>query len=173
MCINQSPAFKFICEVYCENLITTCIDHCAIPYVVGISCETLSQEKWEKAGGKGKKPKPLSHEKKLNIYQQLEKGFRPLIEDKIQEFVRNIMSDRLRFFNEIELEAKVKELKEKFTIRPEPDWNTVNKMTRNYLYLHQEFERRGDLDIDPKTIHDRFCKVLIKNNHEIYNNVHL
>lgn len=94
---QKVTAEKFLIKTINEEtkkIINLIVDDFAIPYISGLSLETLSQADYAIRGGKGTKPAPFSREIKLKLYQKIHSVFERRLKLIIEYALNPVLGSR-------------------------------------------------------------------------------
>lgn len=117
-----------------NKIINFIVDDFAIPYISGLSLETLSQAGYAMRGGKGKKPAPLSKEIKLKIYEKIH-----------QVFVTHLFNTiSLSIKSELEKKVFIGEMINCADLFHEPNFEFMNIISHFKTYIKQNYPYECD-----------------------------
>lgn len=71
--------YQDIAQAEVDRLINVSIEHFALPLIISMSMDFLSQADFERMGYHGIKPQPFSAERKITIYRKIDAFLRPIL----------------------------------------------------------------------------------------------
>lgn len=165
--LTKNDYLKIILENEVNQIIDVSIEHFALPLIMGMSMDLVSQKEFQDMGGKGPKPMPYSNEIKQAIYTRMYEFFKPKLLKKTTKTVNLLLNKSLNSLSDEELKIKATALKEKFQKEKsekeiKPNWNKLDGLFDDHLILFKELEMKNELTNRSKVLHDILCPIMHK-----------
>jgi hypothetical protein len=157
---DRNHCLQTIKDIEIESITKASIDHMAIPVIMGMSLDYMTQDEFVLAGGRGKKPDPLPRNLKIELYTNINNLFRPIIANTITEFVNSLLQTSYATLSDLELQTKTIYLQDR-VIEPEPDWAKLPILFKDETFLFKELNKVTTLKANLVPIHDKICPIML------------
>lgn len=159
--LTRDQCIDVIVKEETNLVIRASIEHFALPIIAGFRGDELTQQEFEEMGGQGKKPEPLSPERKLEFYERIKGFLLPIIKPLTAELVNSVLLQVLEQFSKAQLRLKVTMLNGRVK-EAEPNWSKLSELYEDHTCLFRELKKSTHLRSNLITIHDEICAVMSK-----------
>jgi len=156
MNLSRSSYIEAIANAEVEMISNVCIEHIAVPMILGVSMDFVTQEDFNKKFP-GPKPEPLSDAAKREIYDRMRNFLKPKILEKTRELVNSVLSQSLDSLTDEQLSIKVTEIN---AADLGPRWDTIHALFKDEAFLFKALQGRSALKADFNAFHDALCPIV-------------